>query len=334
MRKAKGSVSALEGELVNRPLVPSEAFLQRQGNIFPVAELRTRLSKLEQQTAWERLEKKVELYFDPDAKEYNGVNYKIDTRNKLQPINRFPWKESNKEGCVVVYEFPQMVDKVVPAGAYIIGYDPYATDDPEGGSLGAVYVMKTKKYFNKIGHDEIVAVYVGRPYDGRHIINENIYKLSKFYGNAKIYFENVRGNTKEYFEKVKRLDLLAKQPTTVLSKKASFMAGNSIVYGYPMSNKAMKMEGIQYLRDWLLEERAQDEEGRAIRNMDRIWDRATLQELIAFNLDGNFDRVMGLMGCVIGLQETHNQYENRLTEEQSVDELDKFLVKNSYIFPH
>lgn len=49
LRKAKGSVSALEGELVNRPLVPSEAFLQRQGNIFPVVELRTRLGKLEQE---------------------------------------------------------------------------------------------------------------------------------------------------------------------------------------------------------------------------------------------------------------------------------------------
>lgn len=149
----------------------------------------------------------------------------------------------------MIYEFPQFVDKRVPEGAYIIGHDPYATDDPDGGSLAATYVIKTKKYFNKIGHDEIVAVYVGRPYEGRHVINENIYKLSKFYGNAKIYFENVRGNVKEYFEKIKRLDLLATQPTTVLSKKASFMAGNSVIYGYPMSNKAMKMEAVQYLRD-------------------------------------------------------------------------------------
>lgn len=130
--------------------------------------------------------------------------------------------------------------------------------------------MKTKKYFNKIGHDEIVAMYVGRPYEGRHIVNENLHKLSKFYGNAKIYFENVRGNTKEYFEKVKALHLLAKQPQTVLTKKASYEhTGRNIIYGYPISNAKMKMEGLQYVRDWLLEERS-SEDGKILRNLDRI----------------------------------------------------------------
>lgn len=31
-----------------------------------------------------------------------------------------------------------------------------------------------------------------------------------------------------------------------------------------------------------------------------------LQQLISFNLDGNFDAVMSLIGCVIGLEEIHN----------------------------
>lgn len=249
LRKAGGSLSALEGEIVNRPLVPSEIFLQKQGNIFPISELRDRLAKLEEYERFNLLEKKVELVYDPQAKTTNGVSYKIDTKNRLVSINKHPWKEKNRDGCVVIYEFPEMIDGKVPEGAYIIGHDPYASDDPDGESLAATYVLKTKKYFDKIGHDEIVAAYVGRPYDGRHVINENLYKLSLFYGNAKIFFENVRGNVKEYFEKKKRLDLLAKQPTTVLSKKPSYMAGSAVIYGYPMSNKGMKVEGIQYIRD-------------------------------------------------------------------------------------
>lgn len=268
-RASKGGISALEGEIVNRPLVPSEIFLQKRGNIFPIPELRNRLAKIESNSRWEVLEKNVELFYDPTAKEFNGVNYKIDAKNRLTPINKFPWKQDNRDGCITIYEFPRLIDGRVPEGAYIIGHDPYASDDPSGESLASIIVMKSKKYFSEIGHDEIVAMYVGRPYEGRHIVNENLHKLSLMYGNAKIYFENVRGNVKEYFEKIKRLDLLARQPTTVLSKKASYSSRAPNIYGYPMSSKHMKMEAIQYVRDWLLEERV-NEEGDTIRNLDRI----------------------------------------------------------------
>lgn len=90
LRKGKGSITALEGEMVNRPIMPSEIFLQKQGNIFPIAELRHRQSVLESTDKFNLLEKKVELFFDPESKAFNGVNYKVDTRNKLVPINRFP----------------------------------------------------------------------------------------------------------------------------------------------------------------------------------------------------------------------------------------------------
>jgi len=72
---------------------------------------------------------------------------------------------------------------------YLLGHDPYASDDPDGDSLGAVYVIKNKKYI-KHGYDEIVATFIGRPEEGRWVINETIYKLSLLYGGCKIYFEN------------------------------------------------------------------------------------------------------------------------------------------------
>lgn len=333
LRLTKGSSAALEGEIVNRPLVPSEMFLQRAGAIFPVPELRELFSRLENSRAWDLVEMPVSLYFDPNSI-YNGVNYKIDLKKEFQPINNFPWKGTSREGCPVIYELPQLIDGKVPKGAYLIGHDPYGSDSVDGESLGAIIVMKSKKYFTELGHDEVVAVYYGRPWQGRHIVNETLYKLSKFYGDATIYFENVRGNVKEYFEKIKRLDLLAHKPQTVLVKKASHVQAPTLEYGYPMSNRDMKMECAIYVRDWLLEERS-TEDGKVIRNLDKLWDKFLIQQLIAFNLDGNFDAVMAFMGCVIGLNETYNQYENTITRntKSSVDtEIEKFLGNNKTVF--
>lgn len=318
LRSHKGNSAALNMELQYRPLKPSEIFLASTGNIFPIAELKDRLNQIRQNEQFDLLEKRVTLYFDKNQK--SGVNYQLDVKGELVPINEFPWKQTNREGCVTIYEFPQ-TDKEgnVPQDLYIIGHDPYANDNPDGPSLGAIYVMKTKAHWQDHGHDEIVASYVGRPYEGRLVINDILMKLSMFYGNAKIYFENVRGNVKEYFEKNKRLDLLAKRPQTLFNKKASFRTTVSQEYGYPMTSKTMKMDGLLYIRDWLVEPRMSNSEGEMVRNLDRIWDRALLQELVAFNLDGNFDRVMGFMGCIIGLNETQNIYEHKFKELSKSD---------------
>jgi hypothetical protein len=99
----------------------------------------------------------------------------------------------------------------VPKDLYIIGHDPFANDNPDGPSMASIYVLKTKKYKYKYGHDEIVAHYVGRPFRGRSVVNEILLKLAMFY-NAKVYFENVRGNVKEYFEKKRKLSFSC--PTT------------------------------------------------------------------------------------------------------------------------
>lgn len=318
LRSHKGNSSALNMELQYRPLKPSEIFLASTGNIFPIAELKDRLNTLQQNEQYDLLEKKVTLYFDKNQK--SGVNYHLDVEDKLTPINEYPWPQTDREGCVVIYEFPQ-TDKEgnVPKDLYIIGHDPYANDNPDGPSLGSIYVMKTKAHWRESGHDEIVAVFNGRPFEGRIVINDILMKLSMFYGDAKIYFENVRGNVKEYFEKMKRLDLLCKRPQTLFNKKASFRSNVSQEYGYPMSSRTMKMDGLLYIRDWLVEPRMSNKEGEMIRNLDRIWDKGLLQELVSFNLDGNFDRVMGFMGCIIGLNETQNMYEQKFKELAKTD---------------
>ena len=331
-QKARTSVSGgsevLNKEIQYRPLVPSEMFLTKSANIFPVTEARRRLSELQTNNLSELLEKKVNLFFDPNSP-YNGVNYEIDF--SLNPINKFPWTSDEVEGAIVVYEFPYLDNGVTPSEAYIIGCDPFRDNTGMGSSFAAIYVMKTNKYPSTVGHNEIVATYIGRPYQGVNAINEMLYKLSLFYGNAKIYFENAVGNVKDYFEKIKRLDLLAKQPVNVLNRKASFNTTESVIYGYPMSNDKIKWEALQYVRSWLLQERQ-----NGIRNVDVIPDKFLLQQLISFNLDGNYDAVMGLIGCVIGLEEIYISSKRRAENESTLTgldaEIDKLLINNANLF--
>jgi hypothetical protein len=82
-----------------------------------------------------------------------------------------------------------------------------------------------------------------------------------------------------------------------------------------MSGTKDKLEAMLYIADWLLEERGENQEGRLVRNLDLISDPGLLDELIHFNMDGNFDRVMGFAGCIIGLEETFNQYKDNILTE-------------------
>ena len=343
-KKKSKDKTALDNLIQYQPLIPSEVFLSREGNFFPVFEIKKRITNIERNNISTLIERKVDLYFDKEN--YNGVNYKVDIDNKLKAIDSFPHKkEDDKEGAVVIYEFPQYDETgKVPEGLYVIGHDPYRVDG-EGDSLATIYVMKTKKYFNKYGHDQIVATYFGRPYMGRDVVNDILMKLALFY-NSKVWFENNVGNVKEFFEKKKRLDLLALKPNSVFNKQASFTKGQTLEYGYSISNDKVKLEALSYLRDWLLEERSRIEEisikeqfgetayvenQSVSRNLDIIPCKATLQELASFNLFGNFDRVMGMIGCVLAMEETYNKYTLK-PKDNGFNINMSFITKNKTIF--
>lgn len=330
----KGGSSTLDSFIVYHPLTPSEVFLVSSGSILPVIELRKQQSSLMEHKTDVLLEKYVELYWDTEAP--NGVSYKIDTKNKLKPIKEFPYKGDDKEGALVVYDLPIYDEDTnkVPEGLYLIGHDPVRTDSPTGPSLASIYVIKTDKYPFKHGKSEIVAQYIGRPYQGRAVVNELLHKLSKFYGNAKIYFENDVANVTEYFEKNKALSLLAISPASSNAKPTFATNSRTVTYGYSMSSRQFKVQALLFLRDWLLTPRGKNSLGNEIRNLDFIYDNALLQEMIYFDLEhGNFDRVMGFLGCIIGLIDTHNQYNNAVDELLKTKNIQfDFLNKNPALF--
>ncbi len=350
--------SLYEKELTYKARVPSEVFLMSDGNIFPVIELKEHLAEMERNNIFEQIEKPVSLYYDQNG--LNGVNYKLLQKGDALPVNTYPWKDDlSKEGCPVIYEFPIEEEGKVPDDLYVIGHDPFRTDSANG-SFAATIVYKTNKYLAKYGSNQIVAVYYGRPFEGREASNEILLKLALFY-NAKVMFENNVGNVKDFFEKRKRLDLLYKRPTTVMTNKDNSASSNAFIdYGYPLSNQKNKMEVLQYIKSNLLEERGrenikkeivtydragkrkvievtesvstkEEENQIIIRNLNRIYDRRLLQELINYNLDGNFDAVHAFAGCILAIEDNFRKKTISMALKDQKEEMN-FLRDNSKLF--
>jgi len=164
--------------------------------------------------------------------------------------------------------------------------------------------------------------------------------MAMYYGNTPgmIYFENQVGNTVEYFRKRGKLHLLATQPQRVFNPKGGWT--KQITYGYPMSNKLIKDNAIDYLADWLKEYRVLGNENQNQQqkmNLHFLKSPRLLAEMIQYNERDNFDAVMGFMGCIIGIREKFNKYKQREKEEEIINHHNSIINsfrENDFILSH
>lgn len=276
LKKGKNARSALDAELQNRPLVPSEVFLTRTGNLFPVADLLNRLSELEASNRERNHDYIGDLYIEASTKK---VKWKPNA--KLKPIYDFPVRASDDiAGCVIIHEMPyEDTDGDIPYGMYIAGTDPYDHDESTTSSLGSTIVL------NRLTN-RVVAEYTGRPETANEYY-ENVRKLLKFY-NAKCLYENERKGLFQYLEHKHETFLLADQPEII--KDVVQHSKVSRQKGMHMS-KPLKSYGEELIKMWLLE--AYETDG--LLNLHKIRSVGLLKELIAYNNYGNFDRAMAFM---------------------------------------
>jgi CHAT domain-containing protein len=132
--------------------------------------------------------------------------------------------------------------------------------------------------------------------------NENLLKLAEYW-NAQVMFENDRGDVKGYFTRAKKAHYLADEPEL---KWVEHLKGKTNRQkGMNMTIKR-KEQGAIYLRDWLITPRGKDVWGNEKLNLHYIYDAALLQELIRWNLKGNFDRVSSLLIGMYDMKECHD----------------------------
>lgn len=319
--KRKGDPKAYKDAITQYPFTPSEAFLRTKGSKFPAAELQEWLGHIET-TSLKDIGKQGELYFDKD----NKIKFRLNP--DLTPITEFPLKgDKDKTGAIVIYEEPEFINGTIPFGLYFAGCDPYDQDQAENTtSLGSIFVYKTFYRADKT-YRQIVAEYTGRP-EFASDFYEICRKLAIYY-NAKILYENQLKGLKQYFEHKHSLHLLYEQPSILkdIIKNSTVQRG----YGVHMT-PAIKSQCELYTRDWLLEERASDDKDKKILNLHTIYSQALLKELINYEDDGNFDRVIAFMLCILQEKENHKiKVEETITEKPFSQEgffKRKLFVKN------
>lgn len=292
--------NAVDRYIAERPFTPREACLRLSGNIFPKKELQEHLAHIETNTKLSNFKQVGELIYGPD----NRLKW-VQTTD-VKDITKFPLDQhDDKTGAIVIWEHP-MEDP--PYGLYIAGADPYDHDSSGTQSLGSTLIYK-RFYSYEEYHDMIVAEYTGRPETAEEYY-ENVLKLLQYY-NARLLYENEKKGLFAYFSNKGYDYLLANQPDIISDivnvSKVQRRKGAHM-------NKEIKAWGEREIKDWLNERTSPTS-----KNLHKILSVPLLKELISYDENGNFDRVMSLMMVMIYKKELYKINVKSKKETNSVD---------------
>ena len=315
---------ALHSVLTQFPLTWQEAFLRNKGAIFASPEMLEWLGQLETTPSLYNQVEKGKLV-------WRGDKYEFQPNDESTYITSFPIKaDEDNTGCIAIWERPEAVNGEIPYSLYVAGCDPYDQDKSGSGSLGSFFIYKRFVTHDRT-HDIIVAEYTGRPKFADDFYEE-CRRLCIYY-NAKVLYENQLKGMKNYFMQKNSLQYMWEQPDHMIKdmiKDSKVQRG----FGIHMNRGSGGASGIKdmcelYLKDWLYTERKDFEgkEGDIKFNFHNIKSIALLKELIAYDEEGNYDRVIALMLCILQTKELHKIHVNYMHNSSKSFGNDPFLKK-------
>ena len=281
LKKAGDRVAYLK-EKMYYPLEVDDIFLNEDTNIFDIEAAKRQKSRLLNQG---RTGTPVILFHDGEK-----ISHEFTDK---QPITNFPLKNSDlKDAPVVIYEFPI---ESPPYGLYVAGVDPYRQGQAAySTSLGSVYVYKRmhditgEKY-----QDMFVASYCARP-DKKDTWEEQARLLIKYY-NARTLCENDDISFIEYMKAKGDAHYLEKQPDWL----KEVVPGTTVKREYGVHRSSEKIRDYlhnclkKYMEEVVYTEK--DEDGnivKEVQGVSKIFDPVLLEEIIQYNDQGNFDRII------------------------------------------
>lgn len=264
------------------PKKVDDIFLNEDTNIFDIEAARRQKARLLQNG---RTGTPVILFPTEE-----GVGHEFT--DKL-PISNFPHKPSDDlDAPVVILEFP------TPGSIYglnVAGVDPYRQGKAAySNSLGVIYIFKRmhditgEKY-----QDMLVAYYAARP-DKKEKWERQAELLIKMF-NARTLSENDEISFIEHMKAVNAAHYLEKQPEWL----KEIVPNTTVTREYGIHRSSDKIVDFlhgclkRYTEEIIFEEK--DAEGNVIRQvtgMSKILDPMLLEEMIQYNEDGNFDRIV------------------------------------------
>jgi hypothetical protein len=287
--RSSNNQKVYENNLTQYPLCPREAFLRTSGACFPAGLLNAHLSYLQAHGQAAKLGQRGYLSHNGSTVIWNPDDKAVEAA--------YPYKPTEKEGCVVIYEHPYFGgNSKVPDNLYIAGCDPYSQDTSSGDSLGAIYIYKRFIDASQTS-DIIVASYVGRP-DRSETFYDTCILLQEYY-NAKCLHENMFKDMKNHYYKRNKLYLLKDEPKNTIK---SIISQSQVNRGKGVHmTKEIKRAGETWINDWLTEVVGESNELR----LHTLQDKNLIAELIRYDGVVNSDRVMAFMMVMIQLQEDH-----------------------------
>jgi hypothetical protein len=281
LKKAGDRVAYLK-EKMYYPLEVDDIFLNEDTNIFDIEAAKRQKARLIGQ---ERTGTPVILFHDGEK-----ISHEFTDK---QPITNFPLKSSDlKDAPVVIYEFPL---ENPPYGLYVAGVDPYRQGQAAySTSLGSVYIYKRmhditgEKY-----QDMFVASYCARP-DKKETWEEQARLLIKYY-NARTLCENDDISFIEYMKAKGDAHYLEKQPEWL----KEVVPGTTVKREYGVHRSADKIRDYlhnclkKYMEAVVYQEKNEDGDIiKEVTGVSKIFDPVLLEEIIQYNDQGNFDRIV------------------------------------------
>lgn len=309
-QREKASSMSYDKEVMFHPVEPREMMRPSGISVLPRQEAQEQLNNLETHNIYKNISVCGDLKWN--LARARGVEFQVDLENKLHPITTYSTTNlPNLYGAVTLYEQPMTNP---PQKLYYVLYDP-AAQSGEGTSLHSILVYK---YFHKGSEggleDSIVAEWLGR-LDTLEQNWSKVIQMAKFF-NATILAETNTPGFIDWCKKENHFHLL--QSENMALKKELNPKAKSTYYkkGFRMG-KREKGWALNKLKDWLLEVKLTDGNGVPLqRTIDTIYSPRILEEIVHYELDGNYDHVSSLLGLMF--------LQNQL------DGMDEIMVKDEF----
>jgi hypothetical protein len=323
-------MASYDAEVMYNPLEPDELLRTSGSSLLPKSEAAKQRIDLIDYEIYARRAMIGTLSYDTN--ELYGVSFEKDLTGLKRPIIDWDSDEEkvDKKGAFVMYEQPP---DFIPENLYHVIYDP-AKFTGDGESLHSIIVYK---HFyvgrDKSLEDCIVAEWIGR-LDKLDDNYEMVIKIAKFF-NARIFPEtNVPGFV--YWCDTKNFSNMLTPSADYLEKEINpNTKGNRHRVGFDMSNKRKKQWCIKKAANWLLEPKVYDPvTGVTIaRNIDRLFSLRMLSEIIAYNLDDNFDHISTLLGLMLLIGKLDGLDLPNVDEENPDDYFNKYEIEPQVYSP-
>lgn len=306
-----GDNTALIRRKAELPLTVNEVLMRISHSIFPKEELLLQEAEIENnEYKYKNADFIGRLKLNKDTQQYEFINtndtpiYKLYTTNKNMP------------GAIIIYEHPKKDNSGNNFyNRYWAGIDSYDHDESTTTSLGSIYIGDswTRK---------IVAHYTGRPKTA-----EEFYEICRrllIYYNAKANIENHNKGIFTYFKQKNSEYLISDEPSVVREtlsdvtlRKTGLRRKLGTTPSVPVQQYARGL-----LAKWLLESTDNPDKPEELR-VHLFRDIAAIREMLAWNSEGNFDRIDALIMLML-------IWEENIAKEADLEATNKKLAHDKF----